>query len=241
VATAYYPGFENESESGETHTDEVSYLSLGQGISLAGAIGMQLSDGFAAELGLGYLYGLANSVEDTRGDDTGTRSLTGSLIQLAPSVVVSSNAFGLRVYSRFGLLVGIPSVAYNVESKYDDKGANKTVTREVEGEYSGNVTLGLVGAVGAESQLSDTMSLFFELNAMSASWAPGKLELTKAMEDGKDELADAKVRDKETEFVSELSSNPNDKTDDSKPRQRLATVTFPFSNVGVMVGVRIRL
>ena len=65
--------------------------------------------------------------------------------------------------------------------------------------------------------------------------------VTKAMEDGKDELADAKVRDKETEFVSELSSNPNDKTDDSKPRQRLATVTFPFSNVGVMVGVRIRL
>lgn len=160
------------------------------------------------------------------------------MLRITPALVVNVPVNSVNLYGRMGVALGMMPSVVNTCKKTD---GSTPGTEEMEEKYSGGMGLGLSSAVGLGFGLSDKLHLFAELNSISMTYRPQKSIVTKEMVAGKDELPDMTTREKETEYVKEYDSS--NKPSDSQPSVELLTndFNFPFSSVGVNVGVRFML
>ena len=207
-------------------------VSFGKGLNFGGTFGVMFNENIGAELGLSYLLGGKSEAKDIYPMGTTDYTLSSNMFRIIPSLVIASGLDGVNPYAKFGLIIGIGSIMYDVE---DNDAGDITILKF---KFDGGVALGLNAGIGATFSLSDNMSLFGEINVVNLSYAPDKSELTEATDNGVDFLIDLTTNDKEIEFVDSFTDNFSTPTPDSQPDKQLKQ-KFPFGSIGINVGFRI--
>jgi hypothetical protein len=229
-----------------TRTDEVVPLNLGKGFNFAAAVGYMFNDIIGAELQVSYLVGAKTTAEDVSRQTTisgGMSSTSTSTIQttysstmwrITPSIVVQGDFRKVNPYAKLGLLIGFGKTLW----QQDDNFAG--FTSSIEADLSGGVAFGVNSRLGVIFELDDLLSLFVEAQIIAMNYNPTKGEITKYVVDGDDVLSDLTTNEREVEFVDSVTFNSEEEPNPDKPFQVL-TMSYPFSSVGVNLGVRFTL
>ena len=86
---------------------------------------------------------------------------------------------------------------YAYSSSYDWFGGSY----EYETEYSGGISFGFAGGIGADFMFNESIGIFTEVSINTQSWAPKKSKYTKYIDDGVDQLPSMTTSEIETEYV----------------------------------------
>lgn len=223
----------------DINNSEVKPMSLGLGFDAGLNLGYMFNKNVGIELGASYLIGGKNKFKYTYSDGTEEVFYKASMIRIIPAVVIAAGFETIDPYAKFGALIGFGSFKYESEGTYDDAFRSTMATEEVyKVKYKGGVAFGFYAALGANYNLSEKLALFAELNLESMSYAPTKGEITEYTIDGVDQLGSMDVKDKEWEFVKEINYDEN--IPDTSPDKELKE-KYPFSSIGLNLGVKIRL
>jgi hypothetical protein len=205
--------------TGNTIRQEGIYGSFGSGVKFNGNLGFLVSDNFGAELGLTYLFGNKyNAKTIIRSTSTVYATLTNELsadgIIITPAMKIQTSSQSLNPYMKFGLVIGIISVA----------GTNVfisgTTSETYELTFTNDLSFGYSASAGIDYQISNDISFFGELSLISLSVNPSKLESSSG---GKTTTTYYKTSWDETDI----------NTDTAQP--------FPFSSIGLNVGIKLNL
>jgi hypothetical protein len=236
TANLDYWGFYNYTQnSSTTYTEEQIFLSLGKGLNFGVTVGNMFNEHVGAELGINYLLGGKSKASDEYMNGAKTDYvLMARMGRAIPAIVIAAGTEKIDPYAKFGVVISLGSVKYEIEDNY-----NSDVFIE-KWCFNGGVALGFMGAIGAKFPLSDKMRLFAEINTINQSYAPKKGELKEATYNGEDQLPDLTTREKEIEFVDEITYEyEGGNQSDSEPTKVLKQ-KFPLGSVGINFGLEIR-
>ncbi|HKR03682.1 MAG TPA: outer membrane beta-barrel protein [Bacteroidia bacterium] len=220
----------NTTENGFTGISQTAVSgSLGKGISFGAGFGYMFSKNVGAELGFSYLSGSTykftyTHIEDFSGESfTSTSKIKGKMIRLTPAIKITAGE-KLRPYVKFGVVIGILPKAEEEGSSTDlIFGLNST------DKYSGGTSIGWMGALGLDFNLSSMFSIFLEVSTINQSWSPGKDEYTRPDIDYSNGYPIPVVKSGTTTYVE---------TDTGKPDEQ-SKGYIPFSSLGVHTGIKI--
>lgn len=262
------------------YQEKVNITSAGGGAHFGGAFGYKLTSHLAFELGVNYLRGsdvtAKRRVEITLDPPPGQTDYRGIVhidvkrftrqLRLAPSLVVEGgDMLGIiKPYARFGLLLPVNgktvttvSQHYNVPPELEKALGGKLKndsTINSRYETAGKLSLGFQSALGLTFK-AGPVGIFVEVAHQSLSVTANKTTLVKYEENGKDRLSTKSAYDKETQYVTELTTASNNKdfnpaafkdangNDDpkapgyQKSKEDLHVVS-QFSNIGLNVGLK---
>jgi hypothetical protein len=152
-------------DKGDT-TGSISYKSYGMGVQPVLGFGYYLNKNVALELNGMYLIGQKHEQTPTGA----TNKQYGEGIFITPGVKVVAPLKNVSLYSRMGLVVGIPKV------KMETDVTSPAFTSK--SEFRGGISMGLDAALGVDIKASKMMSVFIELNGMALNYAPDEFEVT---------------------------------------------------------------
>lgn len=223
-------GFYNYTGGQNSSTSEQIYFSLGKGVNFGAAFGYMFNEHVGAELGLSYLLGGKTKSKDEYIGGTTDYNLSSNMFRFIPTVVISAGTEGVNPYAKFGFVIGTGAVKMELE---DNDDGDVIISKM---KLNGGAAFGINGAIGAIFELSESISLYGELNAINMSYAPKKGEFTEASYNGIDVLPNMTTSDKEVEYVDELIYNYGSPQPDSQPSQELK-YKLPFGSIGINFGV----
>jgi opacity protein-like surface antigen len=229
-----------------TRTDKVVKGSLGKGMRFGANAGYSFNGNIGAELGVNYLLGNTISSEQTTSSalsgyefkNTGTQKLSARMLQLNPSIVLTTGNEGFTPYAKLGVVIG---VAAKIKDLLEVKGTDlegstvSPVNISGEREFTGGIALGWSAAFGAKYALNETMSLFGEFNLINLTYAPTKGEVIGYTENGVDGIDGQNVSIFNFEYENEVTTNtsiPNSGNIELKKH-------YSFSSIGIQVGLKI--
>ncbi len=218
----------------ETATSSANiYASMGQGIPIGLKVGYFLNDNLGVELGMNYFIGATQTAYDYTGAYTANVTAQSNQIRLLPALVYKTD---MGIYGRFGMMV--PVGGKTVVKTHQVVGPNTT---EIEAEHNGSFSIGFVGSLGYEFELSDNLKLFGELEYVGLSIKSKSSVITSYTVNGADQLAAVPTYNKETTAVDELNSSSNNSSynsnpDMSKPQDVLADYAG-YSSFRINIGV----
>lgn len=161
-----------------------------------------------------------------------------SPVFLSPALVVQSGG-KINVYARGGITIPVKTTieeTYNyTEDTYNPatQMVVRTDSRNITQEYRMRLNPGFSGAVGAQFKLIKNMTFFAEVNMLSMTLYYKQSEITKAVVNGENVLPFLSPTEKITKYEYEGFVNG---TDNVAP-----TTAVPFSNIGVSVGVVLKV
>lgn len=159
----------NYKSNSNGYSEETIHSSLGQGLNFGAAFGYLFTENIGAELGASYLLGSTIKANETYSDGSTTDySISANMLRINPSIVIAAGGEKLKSYAKIGVVIGLGSVNYEVESKDNGDIENMTI------KLNGGVSVGLTSSLGATFDLSDRLALFGELNMINLSYAPTK-------------------------------------------------------------------
>jgi hypothetical protein len=216
--------------------EEMAKFSLGKGINITLTPGMMFNENVGAEFGISYLKGLKSEFTSTHNYLSGKQSkdvttFKSSMISFTPCFVIAAGLEKIDPYSRFGLIIGIPS--FTMEENGTD--INGITSNSIE-KFKGGIALGVTGALGVKYPFSDNFGAYFELALNSLNYAPKKSVITESKYNGIDNLPSMTTSDKETEYVDPYEYDDYTPTDKSKPSQS-EKYKMPFSSLAINFGV----
>ena len=220
------------SSTGSTSKSEGVYGTLGKGLGFEGAIGYK-GENLGIEVGVSYL--LKSSIETTNiynsnsSVSSTTSTYESSMMAINPSLVFATD---VGFYGRAGAVLGFPKFA---SKRYSESPGSPTGIEDQTTKYSGNMALGLMGALGVAVG-SGAVRLYVEVDVVSLTWAPASSEITEYTVNGKDQLPSMKVYDKKTNFEETTTTNSSIPQNMDVPRVSLKDY-IPFSSVGLKAGV----
>jgi len=187
-----------------------------EGIVFQGGYQYTVFDNLALDINLSYLPGYENKkyLQETNG---GYSLYSNSYISLSPTVNVKVNVGNFSPYTKFGISINI----INLKTKWDPDNTYNSY----EYLYKGNITVGFVGGIGINYLFSKSFNFFLETQLNSLTYYPDELELTQYFNDG------SKITD-----VYQLKENTI-----SNDEGISAAVDFPFSSIGIILGLRLVL
>ena len=234
---ANYDMIRDIDDTGNNDLEEIVPITLGKGVNAAGSIGYMFSKYIGVEMDFRYFYGFTTKSEMKGDDMLITTKVNGQMFQITPGICVSLGLKKFNPYGRIGIIVGVlPSIKQKVDIEGD---FGKSVTQaNTIFKMKGGFGLGVMVAAGLEFFLGNNLSLFGELDFSQISYAPRKGKFTKFDIDGEDQLSDLTTSEKEMEFVKKLDHN--DPQPDYEPTKTLRS-NFPFSHIGLNIGVKITL
>ena len=213
--------FSEINQSDNTSTN-ITY-SLGSGFHGSISASYMLGEHIGAGLGLAYVTG--SKAEYRRNligsNGYGTTTLKGSMMSIMPNIILSANSTGINPYGRFGVVLG-SAQATNSEIT---TGGSGTTSGPYELKYSGNMAIGWYVGFGAQYSISDKIMLNAELFNRSMSYAPKKVDNT---------YNGGWHTDPTIYFVKNPSQG-------SRYTYTESQIYFPFSSIGIMVGISVRL
>ena len=219
---------------------KVHPVGLGKGFAPVLRAGIFVNDFMAVELGVAYRMGINTKIDisdsHALSPTTGWDKFKGSMLQLVPAVLIQPDfdLGSVSPYARVGVLVGVvPGITcnFNVTSGTGNQNDVGTV------KYTGGVSFGGSAALGCDFDLSDMLAIYVEVYYDAMAYAPAKGKLTKYSVNGEDKLSTLSTEDKETKFVKDLTGF---KPDPNSPDQQLKN-SYPFNNVGLNFGVKIKI
>ncbi|MCK5856079.1 MAG: porin family protein [Bacteroidales bacterium] len=225
----------NGTESAGTVETNI-YGSYGQGFNTTLKLGYMFNDNMGLELGVSYLFGAAQTKDDSEHYFESAKS---NGLRLMPQLVYKlDNGF----YGRFGVI--IPVMGSTVITSKDDKmmvGPGTFVVAESEMTTHGSFSIGFAGAIGYNFALNDNMNLFGELEYIGLSIKSGSAEYTKYEVGGVDQLPTMKTGQKEFTFLDEVDHSSDNTFSNPKWDPNQASVMLrqkaPFSSFGLNIGI----
>ena len=234
----------NTARTYDLYTDakKVHPIGLGKGFAPVLRAGIFVNDFMAIELGVAYRMGFntkidassasSKSIQSTK--STGWDKYAGGMLQLVPAVLIQPNLDlgSVAPYARVGVLIGIIP---NIKDKFDITIGSNHYTGIY--KYTGGVSFGGSAALGCDINLSDNLAIYVEVYYDAMSYSPKKAKYTKFTLNGEDQLGTMKTGQKETSFVKDLTGFVYE---DGSPDQQLKN-SYPFNNVGLNFGVKLKL
>jgi hypothetical protein len=231
--------------------------SFGKGFQTGAIIGYMITKHIGAELGINYLMGTSitsknvhtekyidlTNMNNNSSTSTSEEATTfGTMLRFTPAIRITTVAGKIKPYMRIGLVIGAGSKLHETY-KSTHTAYGLTDTYALESEVSGGASLGFACGLGADFKLHDNVGFFVEMGFIAQSWAPKQGLITRSTLNGINKLPTMTTNDKETIFVdnySVSSASSLQNINESSPRKELK-VFFPFSSVGINLGVRISL
>lgn len=227
----YDIGYYTSSTTAKTQ-DAVS-VSLGKGLYIDAAFGENVLQNIALELGFSYLAGTSTLATKEDSGLTDNIYLTGNMFRIMPAIVLKTKIEDVEAYARMGLIIGIPD--FTTQDDVTDPLAGTVAT--VKWRFNGGATVGLNSAMGINFRIKKNIDFYTELNLNSASFAPQHAKLYEATVGGVSILDNIPVNQKEINFKKEISTNP---IPQNQPDEELIR-KFPFSSIGLMIGLKFDL
>lgn len=212
----------------------VSEVSMGRGVGLDAAVGVQLAGNLYGEIAVGYQSGLPfesrTTFNSATSASTKTRSVRGDMLRLTPALMFTADVASLKPFARLGMVIAVPKVTDTADSSDDYERTIEEV------ELTGGPTIGLAGALGIEYSLGGKLAVAAEFNYQSMAFSPTEGKLVKSTVDGVDKLPSMTTREKEVQFVDTLNSNPSVTANAGSPDMD-TSISIPFSNFGAAVSL----
>ncbi len=219
-------------------------INHGKGGVFGGAFGYMFNNNIGFEVGVNYLAGSKNEVEDKETNHntsfsqnaffsyTRTTTSKSQMVLIQPSLVIATGLPKFNPYARIGLVIAKGSFknTYSYSVSNGDNG-------ETEDKYFGGIGLGLQSALGLNFSLNDKIGIYTEATFNNLTYAPEKAEVTKYFRNGEDLLSTLKTSEKETTFddsqtvTSYSTQSPSEPG--SAPRQR-----YTLNSVGLQAGIK---
>jgi hypothetical protein len=222
-------------------------LTLGKGTNSTIAFGYFFTNQLGMELGLSYLSGSSNTINQSISIPMGdypnltvasTETYRSTTVCFSPSFIIfTDRTKKYSVYNRTGLLIATSSVV-------DEQIITRTFISSVSTEnkdiaLTGDVRLGFTTSVGVAYQLSGKLTAFGELEMKSLSFVPSKGKATKYTVAGEDKLSTLSTSQREYDYYDGIS-NYSSETYSNQPTYRLKS-KFPMSSIGINFGLRLSL
>ena len=226
-------------KSTSTNGWDLKKAGIGTGLPFVAAVGYKLGANIGIELGIDYFQGLNIKSADDQyyNGHTVTDATTkthGSMLSLVPAFVLTIPLEKLQPYARIGVKIGVlSSEMTKVDGStlyYVGEISQKVPVTTKEKDYGG-VAFGFQAAIGTDFKLSNMLSLFGEIQMDGISYAPSKGKFTEFTVNGVDQLSQMSTTDKSWDY-SKSRTDGDDKQD---------KFNIPFNNVGLVVGVKIKL
>ena len=164
--------YDTPTSSGETTSHSYTYGSFGEGINFQLGFGYNINPNIALELDGSYTLG--KKFENTSGTTLVTTSKWyANTISIMPSVVIKAPMKDMTPYTRFGMVIGIPSKFYEQTATGTGAPAGTDKWKE-----SGGSALGFQGAVGVSFKAGKQLGFFAEIFGIGMNYAPSKAENT---------------------------------------------------------------
>jgi hypothetical protein len=155
---------------GTTPAYDVKYGSFGEGINFGLGFGYNINSNFALELAGSYIMGkkFENTVTYTGGSTT--EKDYANTICIMPSAVVKAPMKDITPYTRFGMVIAIPT-------KFEELTTTGfTGTRKY--KETGKMAMGIQGAVGVNFKAGKHLGIFAEVFGIGMNYSPDKKENT---------------------------------------------------------------
>ncbi|WP_394760169.1 outer membrane beta-barrel protein [Flavobacterium sp.] len=210
-------------------------LSLGKGLNFGGTIGYQFHKNIGAEIGINYLISdkTTGSSKYIDGSNYNT-SLSTKMFQIKPTVVLSTDFEKINPYVKIGAIIGLGKIYM------EGFGLDVTDTYYDKTEMNGGIAMGVTASFGLNYNIHKNFDIFSEASLNALNYTPKKGTLTAYTENGIDKLPTIPVRGKEYVYVDTTSYTSGGPIDDSKPRETMST-KYPFSSIGINIGIRYKL
>lgn len=210
------------------------YGSNGNGINLTLRGGFKPTQNFGAELGVSYLYGFSNTIDEKDGSvSEGYTKSKSSQLRLMPGIVMETSNESLTIYSRLGLVLPIGGKTKTEE--YNLVTSPNKIETLIKTEITGRFSYGYYGGVGVLLKIADNLKAFSEVEMINLRVKSKTGIITESTENEVDILATTPTRIKEVEYVDEVTSGDN--INDDEPGKRLAFKSN-FSSLGLNFGIR---
>jgi len=223
--------------NGTMETVEVVPLNLGSGFNGGIAFGYMFKKYLGIELMMNGFWGLntlGDSLVNIPGAETAEIKVSGSLISMIPSIVITAGLDKVNPYARFGFLIGVwPGIT--ADHVYNDPSYNPPQTAESMVHYFGGMSLGYAATGGVDFRLNDIICLYVELSFMHSTWSPSYSEIIKYEVGGVDQLPTLSEKEKKTEYYASIDIN--EQIPSTSPNKALRK-TMPFSTAGAMFGIK---
>ena len=218
--------------------------SYGNGIQVGAAFGYMFTENLGAELSVGYLWGAKFTKHENDINSAYVRldeeSTYGRMLRFIPAVRMTVGKGKLKPYMKTGLVIGAcAKLIDNFDRKFIDAYPPINGTMKIVTEFSGGISLGFASGLGANYKFNDRFGVYMELGIITQSWAPKKSVITKYLSDDVDILSTLPTYTKETVYDDSYTVDTG-VYDSSVPRKQLKCY-FPFSSVGINVGLHISL
>lgn len=222
-------------ESAGLYSQENVKFSLGKGLNFGGTFGYQFHKNIGAEIGINYL--LSDKTTGTKSYIDGRiyeNTLSSKMILIKPTIVLLADFEKINPYAKFGAIIGVGKIFD------EDFEQTETTVLNYKTGMDGGIALGITAGIGINYILNKNISLFGEAALNALNYTPKKGIFTTYTENGIDKLPTISVRDKESIYVNTTTYTSGATIDESKPRETMAT-KYPFSSMGINIGVRYTL
>ncbi len=228
----------NYTDDGSTKSIQVVPVDLGSGFTGSVAFGYMVKKYLGFELAVSQFIGFPNlgdSIMKFSGGTDVTARITGNMLCITPSILITAGLEKVNPYARFGMVIGVlPNLYGRIEATQATNPPTDIVRIK---KYYGGVALGYAAALGVDFNVSKLISFYAEATFQGITWSPFYSEITKYTIGGVDHLGDLTTFQKETEYYSKLILN--DYVSPDVPKKELRE-TYPFDNAGVTLGVRFK-
>jgi len=228
----------NYTDDGSTKSIHVVPVDLGSGFTGSVAFGYMVKKYLGFELAVSQFIGFPNlgdSIMKFPGGTDVTARITGNMLSITPSILITAGLEKVNPYARFGMVIG---VLPNLYGRFEATQATNPPTDIVMiKKHYGGVALGYAAALGVDFNVSKLISFYAEATFQGITWSPFYSEIIKYTIGGVDHLGDLTTFQKETEYYSKLILN--DYVSPDVPKKELRK-TYPFDNAGVTLGVRFK-
>ncbi len=208
---------------GNTQTDnsfQQNISTFSEGIVYQGGYQFAVNNNFILDLNINYLSGLTDEKYQIDSDG-GYLSYTNSNISISPSINIKFDVGSFSPYTKFGFSINFISLDIKRES------GNILSNVSFDFSYKSNYTLGLVGGIGVNFRFDKSFVGFVEAQLNSFTYYPDELKLTENFSNGAKITTIYQLEEK----VDEASNDDN----------IIPSQDFPYSSVGIIVGLRIVL
>jgi hypothetical protein len=194
------------------------YGSFGEGYRFGAAVGYNINQIVALEIGALYLAGKA--FESGSPNIPVEHSGQGWLI--TPGMLLSIKKGATIPYAKFNLVAGFLTVTTEVQQR--SPRINETI------EENGGIAIGYRGGIGLQFESDNPVSYFIEVSLTSVTYRPSQVEVTALSVNGIDQLNSLQIKKYDYKDSYETVSNTT-----------ILGVREPFSNVCGVVGIRFNL
>jgi len=216
-------------------TSGLSYYGNGIYGKIAG--GYQLNNHIGFEIGFGYLSGFQNNLYPPYQNNF--EKATGQMWQAIPSVVFSSSLGIITLYSRTGLILGMPEIDIDTKTHNNNQQNTNPVIEDKYKLYNGLAT-GIQSTIGFTIPLkNNNLNLFIEAAFNDISFLPQNESLNYYSQNGIDKLSTLAVNGKEFIFKDNASTFPFGTSMDQPAT--LPQLKFDFSGLIISAGVKLNV